>query len=387
MSAEGLQDSAADPGIRLLAAAVRDVDPRELLLVHSGPLPGLRPGATRLILDVRERDDAAGTTCVPASRGPAALARTPGGSSSGSGSGSDASSNFAAAVVWPRAHLGKDFSEVCLAIGAASLRPGGHLYCAVRKAKGGPSLARAMTELLGAVEVQERDSGYFLYVSQKTAAYDPAAALARLTLEYEIADPLLGPVPLLAAPGVFCRKHLDDGTRALLTELEDLDVLEDRPPRQVLDLGAGIGPLGLWATRRWPDARLLAVDSNYLAAALIGENAARLGCGHRVDVLASDGLPSTGPGSGIGSVRGRIDLALINPPTHADPESFAKLVAPLRQWLRPGAPAWFVVNRAGRLAQVLTQTGAELDLREVPGFTLVRATWPQGQANLSAKPG
>ena len=373
MSAEGLQDSAADPGIRLLAAAVRDVDPRELLLVHSGPLPGLRPGATRLILDVRERDDAAGTTCVPASREASALAGP--------------REDFAAAVVWPRAHLGKDFSEVCLAIGAASLRPGGHLYCAVRKAKGGPSLARAMTELLGAVEVQERDAGYFLYVSQKPADFDPAPARARLALEYEIADPLLGPVPLLAAPGVFCRKHLDDGTRALLTELEAQDLLADRPPRQVLDLGAGIGPLGLWATRRWPDARLLAVESNYLAAALVSENAARLGCGHRVDVLASDGLPATGPGSGMGSVRGRIDLALVNPPTHADPEAFARLVAPLRQWLRPGAPAWFVVNRAGRLTQVLAQTGAELDLTEVPGFTLVRATWPQGQANLSTKPG
>lgn len=373
MSAEGLQDSAADPGIRLLAAAVRDLDPRELLLVHSGPLPGLRPGATRLILDVRERDDAAGTTCVPASRDASGLAGP--------------RQDFAAAVVWPRAHLGKDFSEVCLAIGAASLRPGGHLYCAVRKAKGGPSLARAMTELLGAVEVQERDAGYFLYVSQKTAAYDAAAARARLALAYEIADPLLGPVPLLAAPGVFCRKHLDDGTRALLAELEALDVLADRPPRQVLDLGAGIGPLGLWATRRWPDARLLAVESNYLAAALVAENAARLGCGHRVDVLASDGLPATGPGSGIGSARGRVDLALVNPPTHADPESFASLVAPLRHWLRPGAPAWFVVNRAGRLTQVLGQTGAELDLREVPGFTLVRATWPQGQVNMSTKPG
>ena len=66
MSAEGLQDSADDPGVRLLAAAVRNIDPRELLLVHSGPLPGLRPGATRLILDVRERSSDA--TCVPATR-------------------------------------------------------------------------------------------------------------------------------------------------------------------------------------------------------------------------------------------------------------------------------------------------------------------------------
>ena len=43
-----------------------------------------------------------------------------------------------------------DDEDLAYAIGA--LRPGGHLYCAVRKAKGGPSLARAMTELLGAVD-------------------------------------------------------------------------------------------------------------------------------------------------------------------------------------------------------------------------------------------
>lgn len=354
MSAEGLQDSADDPGVRLLAAAVRDLDPRELLLVHSGPLPGSRPGATRLILDVRERSP--DTTCVPATRGlPAALAEP----------------RFSAAVVWPRAHLGKDFTESCLALGALALRPGGRLYCAVRKAKGGPSLAKTMTALCGDVEVLERDLGYFLYMSEKPAAFDAAAARAYLGVEYEIADPLLGPAPLLAVPGVFCRKHLDDGTRALLQELERQDVLGDRWPKQVLDLGAGVGPLGLWAARRWPEARVLAVESNLLAAELIAENAARLGCAARVSVHAGDGLPANGP------QRGHLDLALVNPPTHAEPEAFARLIEPLRTWLRPGAPAWFVVNRAAMLAQVLTRSGAELGTHEVPGFTVVRATWPQ----------
>jgi 16S rRNA G1207 methylase RsmC len=354
VSAEGLLHSDADPGVRLLAAAVRDVDPRELLLVHSGPLPGLRPGATRLVLDVRETDP--GATCVPATLGPPALP-----------------AGFAAAAVWPRAHLGKDFSEACLALGAAALRPGGRLYCAVRKAKGGPSLARAMAELCGDVEVVERDAGYFLYMSEKTGRFSAEAARARLAVRYEVADPLLGPTPLLAAPGVFCRKHLDDGTRALLAHLERVDLLAERPPQRVLDLGAGIGPLGLWAARRWPDARVLAVESNLLAAALVGENAARLGGAARVEVLAADGLPATHP------ARGRVDLALVNPPTHADPEAFARLVAPLGAWLRPGAPAWFVVNRAGRLAQVLSAAGARLDAHEAPGFALVRASWPKGQ--------
>ncbi len=351
VSAEGLTNSVADPGVGLLAAAVRSVAPQDLLLVHSGPLPGLRPGATRLVLDVRELPAAgapADTVCVPAS-----LDWRP-------------QPRFAAAVVWPRAHLGKDFSEACLALGALALRPGGQLLCAVRKAKGGPSLARAMTELCGGVDVIRRDSGYFLYMSEKTARFDEAAAHARLAVRYEIADPLLGPTPLLAAPGVFCRKHLDDGTRALIEHLVATHVLADSPPRRVLDLGAGVGPLALWAALRWHDARVLAVDSNLLAVSLVAENARRLAVADRVEALASDGLPAP---------RELVDLALVNPPTHAEPEAFAGRVAPLRARLRPGAPAWFVVNRAHQLTRVLTAAAAQLAVHEVPGFALVRATW------------
>jgi len=360
VSAEGLTNSAADPGVGLLAAAVRSVAPQDLLLVHSGPLPGLRPGATRLVLDVRELPAAgepADAVYIPAS-----LDWRP-------------QPRFAAAVVWPRAHLGKDFSEACLALGALALRPGGQLLCAVRKAKGGPSLARAMTELCGGVDVIRRDSGYFLYMSEKTAGFDAAAAHARLAVRYEIADPLLypsrpsgpdSPTPLLAAPGVFCRKHLDDGTRALIEHLAASHVLADSPPRRVLDLGAGVGPLALWAALRWHEARVLAVDSNLLAVALVAENARRLAVADRVEVLASDGLPAP---------RELVDLALVNPPTHAEPEAFASLVAPLRAWLRPGAPAWFVVNRAGRLTEILTAAGAHIAVHEVPGFALVRASW------------
>lgn len=336
--------------MRLLAQALQGVDPRQLVLVHSGPLPGLRAGATRLIVDAREQlpDDPG----VPATLDPSpTLTGGPG---------------FAAAAVWPRAHLGKDFTEACLALAATLLRPGGRLYCAVRKDKGGPSLARVIAELLGAVETVARDRGYHLYVAEKTERFDAAAARARLGVRYEIADPLLGETPLRSAPGVFCRKHLDDGTRALL---QALVAEEPAPPRRVLDLGAGIGPLGLWAARRWPAAQVLAVESNVLAAALVRENAARLGCSERVEVLLSDGLPAEHP------ARGGVDLALINPPTHAPPEEFASLVAPLPRWLRAGGEAWFVVNRAGRLVQVLKDTHAQLELHEAPGFAVVRARW------------
>lgn len=341
----------SDPGVRLLAQAVQGLPPQQVALVYCGPLPGLRPGATRWVVDVRERTpEDPGVLAAPS----VALAEQ------------QAGRGFQAAAVWPRAHLGKDFTEATLALAAAALAPGGRLVCAVRKDKGGPSLARTIAGLCGSVETAERDRGYHLFVAEKNAGYDAAAARRLLEVRYEIAEPLLGEVPLLSAPGVFCRKHLDDGSRALLTALA---AAEPPAPKRVLDLGAGIGPLGLWAARRWPEAQVLAVESNAIAAGLVRENAGRLGCAERVEVSLSDGLPAEHPR------RGGFDLALVNPPTHAPPEAFAELVKPLPAWLRAGGEAWFVVNRSGRLLQVLKDTRAEVEAREVPGFWIVRARW------------
>ena len=346
MPAENLFNP-SDPGVGLLARAVQDVPPSQLALVYSGPLPGLRPGATRWALDVREQDPDAPATLVA----PWAVDTTP---------------RFQAATVWPRAHLGKDFSEACLALAAAVLVPGGRLHCAVRKDKGAASLARTIAAVCGSCETAARDRGYFLLVAEKTDRYDAAAASALLATRYEIAEPLLGAVPLLSAPGVFSRKHLDDGTRALLTELAAAPLAT---PRRIIDLGAGVGPLSLWAAQRWPKGHVLAVESNVIAAALVRENAQRLGC-ERVEVALSDGLPASHPWQGT------VDLALVNPPTHAPPEAFAALVKPLPRWLRPGGEAWFVVNRSGRLLGILEkEMRAAVETHEVPGFWIVRARW------------
>lgn len=268
--------------------------------------------------------------------------------------------------MWPRAHLGKDFSEACLGLAATVLVPGGRLYCAVRKDKGAASLARTLAAVCGNCETVARDRGYHLLVSEKTAQFDAAAANALLSVRYEIGEPLLGETPLLSAPGVFCRKHLDDGTRALLTTLA---TVAPEPPRRTIDLGAGLGPLSLWAAQRWPKGHVLAVESNVIAADLARENARRLGC-ERVEVALSDGLPTTHPWQGT------VDLALVNPPTHAPPEAFAALVKPLPKWLRAGGEAWFVVNRSGRLVQILQKDmRATVETHEVPGFWVVRARW------------
>lgn len=336
-----------DPGVRLLADAVAGERSREILLVACGEIPDVGPRATRLVLDVRELEEP----------GAMPLELTPAGPT-----------GFAHAIVWPRAHLGKDFTFACLGRGALGLREGGVLWCAVRKAKGADSVSDFMASLLGDVTVHARSRGYRLLRSVRAATFDPAPAIAALGVTYTIGDPALSGLRLHAVPGVFSRRQLDAGTRCLI---DHAAAHVDEAPRRVLDLGAGVGPLALWAARRWPHARVLAVEANLLAAACCERNAREGGLADRVLVARSAGLPP--PQGDAAGFQGAVDLALVNPPTHADPEGLASFVADALAWLGPRGCALFVVSRASALAEPLRRLGAATQAYDVPGYTVVAA--------------
>lgn len=348
-----------DPGVRMLGRALARVDPRGVLLVHCGELPGVRAGATRLILDLRERVGAE-HACVPdvAASSPIAAGQ------------------FEQAAIWPRAHLGKDFSERCLALACLALREGGRVLCAVRKQKGGKSLARTMKALLGedAVEVIERERGYHLWAGRRGPdhACDLALAEQLLALEYRfVVASGRGELELVGRPGVFSRRELDAGSAALLAVLAAVAEAEARSeptPRKILDLCAGVGPLGLAAAHRWPRAELLAVESNLRACALLRENAERNGMAGRVRVFEHDGLPRGD------ELRG-VDLALLNPPTHADPATLARLLD-LRACLAPRGRALIVVKRAHPTVDLLAELGAVVRGGERDGYFVLEARWP-----------
>lgn len=343
-----------DPGIGLLARAVSDQPAREILLVCGGDLPGVGPEATRLVLDVRELSGSR-ARAVPLDLEAAA----------------ETSPRFRHAIVWPRPHLGKDFSVACLALGALSLQPGGVLWCAARKSKGADSLGDAMAQLMGEVDVEARTKGYRLMRARRTAAFDDDAARDRVRARYSIEDDVLPGLSLRSAPGVFSRRGLDAGTRQLIEHASDAVADE---PGAVIDLGCGVGPLGLWAAMRWPSCRVLAVDSNLLAVNLARDNAARHGLRSRVEVLASDGLPADADRpAAVAALHGRFDLALVNPPTHADPATLGRMAHDLRAWLSPRGLALLVVSRAGRMTEQLQDAGAQVRAQPYPRYTVLEA--------------
>jgi 16S rRNA G1207 methylase RsmC len=167
---------------------------------------------------------------------------------------------------------------------------------------------------------------------------------------------------------------LDEGTRCLIRHLDGLDA----SPRAIIDLGAGVGPLGLWAAQRWPRARIFAVESNFMAAHLARTNAEGAGFSARYRVVESDGLPGVLPDGWSGPPIGGFDLAVCNPPTHADARELRALLEPLGSWLAAGAPAHFVVSRSALLERVLVQLGATFELSPYERYAIVRAVFPVG---------
>jgi 16S rRNA G1207 methylase RsmC len=340
-----------DPGLRLIAEAVRSVGPADVVSICSGDIPGIDAGV-RVILDERERTQTRYE--VVEITDPRAAQGWPGATH---------------AVVWPRAHLGKDFAQQMLARAGVMLSPGGVVLCSVRKQKGADSVSDFMAELFGNVRIAARDKGYRLLQSERGDGFDENRATELLGLRYRYADPLLGDLELATAPGVFSRKALDEGTRCLIDHAARLDL----QPSKVLDLCAGVGPLACWALHQWPGARGLAVESNLIAAALAGENAASNGLDSRLVVVRRAGLPPIEPDHR--AFGGQVDLALVNPPTHADAEALSELLSPLSRWMKPAAPALLVAARPEGVAKVLRDAGAEVRAHPYASYTILEAVW------------
>jgi 16S rRNA (guanine1207-N2)-methyltransferase len=170
------------------------------------------------------------------------------------------------------------------------------------------------------------------------------------------------PPTLEAEPGVFSTRRLDAGSELLLSHLGSL-----APGTRVLDVGCGIGPLGLSALLRWPDAQALLLDADARATRSAQRNAEQLGLADRCRVgwwQAAEPVPEDG-----------FDLALCNPPFHTgkqvDLAPAHQMFTRLVEAMTPRGRALIVANRTLPYEAALEGLGRLRRIDQARGYKLL----------------
>lgn len=169
-------------------------------------------------------------------------------------------------------------------------------------------------------------------------------------------------ITLLTKPGVFSAQRLDSGTKLLLNHLQDCD-----PPDRILDLGCGVGPLGLSALKVWPNASALLLDGDARAIDCAQLNAEALGLQSRCEAQWWDAQEAT-PLS-------EFDLVLLNPPFHGGKEvnldAAHAMFEAASLAVAPGGIILIVANRTLPYESALRQLGEVKTLQNSAGYKVL----------------
>jgi 16S rRNA G1207 methylase RsmC len=166
-------------------------------------------------------------------------------------------------------------------------------------------------------------------MSKQTDHYftaEPASAAERRQLQVHLAG---RHVIVQTAPGIFCPDRVDIGTAVLLHEAP-----APPPTGNLLDIGAGWGPIALSLGLLSPDASIWAVDVNQRALVLARENANALGITAFHAVTPDEVPPDV-----------VFDAIWSNPPIRVGKPALHDLLLKWLPRLTPEATAYLVVQK------------------------------------------
>jgi 16S rRNA (guanine1207-N2)-methyltransferase len=153
------------------------------------------------------------------------------------------------------------------------------------------------------------------------------------------------------------------------------------PPVRVLDLGCGIGALGLAALARWPGAEGCLLDGDARAVASARHNARALDVQARCRIEwwdANEPCPDSG-----------FDLVLLNPPFHTgkgvDLAPARTLFRRASEVLSPRGRTLIVANRTLPWERDLSALGRLETLQETRGYKLLSVSSRRTSASSSTR--
>lgn len=131
--------------------------------------------------------------------------------------------------------------------------------------------------------------------------------------------------------GVFSKNRVDYGSGVLIEQMLE----QDLPGGNILDVGCGYGPIGLFAAKKWPDRRVDMVDVNERAMDLARRNAAANGAGN-VNIFASDRYQA---------VTGQYAMIVTNPPIRAGKAIWSSILTEAKDHLTDGGILLVVIQK------------------------------------------
>lgn len=159
-------------------------------------------------------------------------------------------------------------------------------------------------------------------------------------------------VPLTTDAGVFAARAIDPGTAYLIRD----GARPPEGPAELVDLGAGYGPIAVALALRAPDATVWAVEVNERARDLCLANADAAGVADRVRVVGPDDVPDDLVVDGLWA----------NPPIRVGKAALHELLEEWLDRLGPGGAAHLVVARnlgSDSLARWLVDRGHHVTRR------------------------
>ena len=132
--------------------------------------------------------------------------------------------------------------------------------------------------------------------------------------------------------GVFSKDGLDDGSRLLLETIAKTDL-----GPEILDLGCGVGPIGLTLAKLDPSRRVTLADVNLRALECCKSNAISLGVEGQVEILQSDVYSN---------IAASFSTIVTNPPIRAGKKVTYAMYAGAVSHLNEGGSLILVIRKA-----------------------------------------
>lgn len=132
--------------------------------------------------------------------------------------------------------------------------------------------------------------------------------------------------------GVFSKNKLDYGSEVLIKSLLPIDLGE-----RILDLGCGVGPIGLTLAYFHPSTNVVCSDVNTRALKLCEHNAKKLALNERVTCLQSDIYLE---------IEGKFHSIVSNPPIRAGKKVTYEIYKGAKDHLYDGGSLYIVIRKA-----------------------------------------